>query len=147
MSAFEHVMRWHNDIVTTQLVTTKSVFSAMNMWSCGTLSPFAGAVEQLCKLYEEQVLAPTYPAAVRHSFTAAVERFINPVSDREQEIMQRQKPDYSNLRKAAEGSNISIIDNDAYWNQGTQGSNAKSPNKWGTERERTQAVQRLNETT
>jgi hypothetical protein len=147
MSAFERVMRWHNDMVSTQVLATKSMFSAMNIWSGGALSPFASAVEKLCKLYEEQALAPSYnTSAVRQSFTAAVERFVKPITDREQEIMQRQKPDYSNLRAAAEGANSqSIIDNDAYWNQGIQGSNAKSPNRLGTERERTLVDQRLNE--
>jgi hypothetical protein len=145
MSAFEHVMQWHNDMVSTQVSATKSMFSAMNIWSGGTLSPLASAVEKLCKLYEEQALAPTYKTgAVRQTFTAAVDRFVK-TTDREREIMQRQQPDYSNLRAVAEGANSqSVIDNDAYWNQGIQGSNAKSPNRLGTDRERTQFEQRLN---
>jgi hypothetical protein len=152
-SAYERVLELNDTIVDMQLSAIKTMFNAINLWTCGTMGPCAPVMEKVCELYEVSVRSSTTmlirasPATNRSS--SRVDQVVTqeeqgPLTT-ENAIMPRATPDYSNLRAAVQDDHAqSIIDNDAYWNSGLQGSNAKSPNKMGTDRERTRFDQLLN---
>jgi hypothetical protein len=160
-TAYDRIQKLNIEIAQTQISAAKLWFNTMNLWSWGSCGPYANAFEKWCSFYEETcaIVPPMWqrhsdtgaPSADKHAFADTGRHHVEEqelgLTSKEQEIMQRQKPDYSNLRAAAQGDHAqSIIDNDAYWNDGTQGSNAKSPHKLGTDRERTMFEQRLNVT-
>jgi hypothetical protein len=145
-SAYERLLKLNSEITATHTSVAKLWFNAMDVWSFGSLEQYSNSFDKWLDFYQKTYhsMASEWPDSTL--VTAGSIYTVAPLTT-EQEIMQRHTPDYSNLRAAAQGDHAqSIIDNDAYWQNGIQGSNAKSPNKMGTDRERTRFDQLLNET-
>ena len=144
-------MRIYSAVAEVQTGFTKAWFSAANVMALGYLSPIAPMIERTCDLATGMVneaetafraLSPQTDLDVKE-LRGIIERhepeLKKPMSAQELDMISRTQPDYSNLRRAANGDDLrtrSILDDDALWIG--QGAMAKSAHKYdaGMGRER-----------
>jgi hypothetical protein len=146
-------MRVCSDVADAHASFAKAWFHAANIMALGYLSPVSQIVERTCD-FSSGVIHDVEDAWMGMSQQSSMdmesmkgeiirletERQQPPMSMMEREMMMRTQPDYSNLRRAANGEDLrlrSILDDDALWAPG-QTAMSKSAHRYdaGMTRER-----------
>lgn len=146
-------MRMYGTLADVQMHFARAVFSAANIWSLGNLTPVSRVFEASCDLCtvainnaEDALMEMSQQSSMDVESMRGVilqretERQQQPTSMMEREMIARTQPNYSDLRRAANGEDLrlrSILDDDALWVPG-QATMSKSAHRYdaGMTRER-----------
>lgn len=148
-STYDRTKSITTEVLSLQAGIAKKSIRVSNVCTWGFFNPQLSVCERLWDLYETSTRSAvnTWLNALPVK-AEPIEQIVvdvreepqpeqkKPLEPKEQEIMNRQRPDYSNLRAAAEGNQRqSIMDNDELWD-GMQATNTKSPYRQRVVKER-----------